>query len=71
MFVHIKMNVKTPTVPNYLLVDSTDQFEPNKIAIEELTDDQLREIGMLWTAKLVLHARKKRTATPAATPAKR
>lgn len=51
----IKIGIKIPTVPNFIMTD-----DGNYIAIEDLSDSELDEIGKEWTIALKEAAKKKR-----------
>lgn len=56
------VNFEVPRVPNYLIQSMPvgqrqDGFkEAPKVSIAELTDDELREVGTLWTTALLNRA---------------
>ena len=50
----IEVEVKIPMVPNYITA-GTQQLD-----VKDFSDEQLREIGKLWTERLVEHAAKRR-----------
>ncbi len=58
MPLRFKWNVHLPMVPNFLRVEGSDATIP----IADVTDDELRRIGALWTEELVRIAQSRRNA---------
>lgn len=54
--VYVKCRVRVPRVPNFLQRIGDEA----NMAIEDLTDEELRAIGKLWTDELVAHATRRR-----------
>ena len=42
-----EVNIEIPSVPNFISVGS------DRLSITEFSDEELREIGKLWTEKLI------------------
>jgi hypothetical protein len=53
----VRVNVKVPDPPNFLRLDNG-----LSIAVQDMDDKALRQIGKQWTALLLLKARNKRRA---------
>lgn len=51
---NIKEEVKIPNTPNYIVTSN------NVLSVEKFAEEELREIGRLWTEKLVEKAAKRR-----------
>lgn len=54
----VKARVRVPKVPNFILYEQSD----GKISVGDLTDEQLAEIGELWTQDLLKRAAEVRAA---------
>ncbi len=57
----LTLDFTVPRVPNFIRT----RFEDGYVAIERLTDDELREVGKEWTEALIEHAKKRRAALAA------
>ena len=60
----IEIELDLPSVPNYIMINDNKAYprtgnERPKVAISDLSDEQLREIGRLWTIALIQRARAK------------
>ncbi len=57
-----EIELEIPRTPNFIMAGGTTDRERDarKIPIDELTETQLRELGRLWTEKLVEEAGRKR-----------
>lgn len=53
--VEVMIEVRCPRVPNFLMID-----DQRKVALHELSEDSLREIGAEWTARLIARAKEQR-----------
>ena len=58
MAVQVKVNVLPPLVPNFLKIKiGVDGKLPDQlISIADLSDEELKEVGKLWTQELVAKA---------------
>lgn len=56
----IEVQIEAPTVPNFLRNIVTGREKAILIPIQDLTDEELREIASEWTENLIKAARKKR-----------
>lgn len=54
------LEVFCPTLPNFLILSTANGERGESVAVQNLTDWQLREIGKVWTQQLVKHAQSKR-----------
>lgn len=50
------LKVRIPDVPNFLLVGD----EKTAVSIGKFTDEELKQVGIEWTEKLIDNAKKKR-----------
>lgn len=56
----IEVEIECPTLPNFLRNIVKGRGKAILIPIQELTDDELAEIGAEFTKKLIASAKKKR-----------
>lgn len=56
MKIDMKVDVKVPKVPNFLLAEGTERT----FDIADFQDSELREIGKEWVEELVAHAARRR-----------
>jgi hypothetical protein len=55
MQVNIKRKIQVPRAPNYILTGDGGNFH-----VRSFTNSELKQIGELWTKKLIQNARGKR-----------
>lgn len=65
--VNVSLNVKVPMVPNFIFSKDRSLRTANvstsgdpMLPLSSFTDDQLREIGALWTESLIKRANEQR-----------
>ena len=58
MELNVKMNIKVPKVPTFIMYEEGD----GKVSVGDLSDEQLRQIGEAWTDDLLTRAGEVRMA---------
>lgn len=56
MKIKVDLNIKIPTIPNFLNVEDRNDIS---IPISEISEEDLRKIGEEWTEKLVKKSKEK------------
>lgn len=63
MNTYIRMPVNIPVVPNYVTLEQKDaEGEPVAVDIADLDEEELADIGRIWTRDLIAHAEARRDA---------
>ena len=57
--IQVTASIIVPRTPGFFRLE---EQESATIPIEDVSDDELREIGRLWTEELVEHAQQRRAA---------